>query len=507
VSVSHYDATESSSRIVALFEKCEEAVFVLDTGSMQIMSCNSAAESVFGQAADEMIGQTIAVLHLDAREFERASRELADQLAGKKVFESYGFLSRRNGDQFPCHQRAFTLAMGGHNRTALYLVEDESPACGAGRNMDSTVSPESGPETREKSDAVWPLLRSEIGADFVWHYAEAWVPNMEGRLALRATWARNTSNGINRIAAESESMTFELGEDLPGRAWKHGRQELLDDVANVSSPDAFRRGAISADAGMRTWFAVPVHFRGLLVGVLTFASPGLGNEDEQAPLEKTRRACHRLAPLLHETWGRELECAHAERFRRLFHAHPLPMWVCDMHTLRIRDINEPAGSLSGYAWSEIQGKAYPELLDARSWDELSRRLTVVDSTPGPVDTVFLITREGAHVPLRLQAFTTPWERADRVALLGAPVRGVEKVFGAYHPGPDEVMQRLNTLSRRESDVLKRLVYGETNKEIGRALGISSRTVEVYRAAMLSKMGVRSTPHLLSILTFDTPGRR
>jgi two-component system response regulator FixJ len=50
--------------------------------------------------------------------------------------------------------------------------------------------------------------------------------------------------------------------------------------------------------------------------------------------------------------------------------------------------------------------------------------------------------------------------------------------------------RIAELSPRERQVLDRLVSGQPNKAIAFDLGISVRTVEVHRARMMSRLGVR-----------------
>ncbi|WP_166298300.1 response regulator FixJ [Bradyrhizobium sp. 2S1] len=58
--------------------------------------------------------------------------------------------------------------------------------------------------------------------------------------------------------------------------------------------------------------------------------------------------------------------------------------------------------------------------------------------------------------------------------------------------------RLVDLSPRERDVLRGLVAGKINKVIAHDLGISPRTVEVYRANLMAKTNVRSMSELMRI---------
>ncbi|PPQ17295.1 DNA-binding response regulator [Bradyrhizobium sp. AC87j1] len=58
--------------------------------------------------------------------------------------------------------------------------------------------------------------------------------------------------------------------------------------------------------------------------------------------------------------------------------------------------------------------------------------------------------------------------------------------------------RLAGLSSRERDVLQGLLAGKINKMIAHDLGISSRTVEVYRANLMAKTNARSMSELMRI---------
>jgi two-component system response regulator FixJ len=79
---------------------------------------------------------------------------------------------------------------------------------------------------------------------------------------------------------------------------------------------------------------------------------------------------------------------------------------------------------------------------------------------------------------------------------------LDRVFQRVTEGDDRLLQeeivrsqakaRVSELSARETDVLSQLVKGLSNKEIGRALSISHRTVEIHRANMMSKLGAHSS---------------
>jgi two-component system, LuxR family, response regulator FixJ len=56
-----------------------------------------------------------------------------------------------------------------------------------------------------------------------------------------------------------------------------------------------------------------------------------------------------------------------------------------------------------------------------------------------------------------------------------------------------------TLTARETEVLDQITKGLSNKEAGRILGISPRTVEVHRARIMEKVGARNTADLMRIV--------
>ena len=84
------------------------------------------------------------------------------------------------------------------------------------------------------------------------------------------------------------------------------------------------------------------------------------------------------------------------------------------------------------------------------------------------------------------------------AILKAVRAAEERVNNRGHQSEDEavVTARLASLSERERQVLDGLIVGNANKTIAYDLGISPRTVEVYRANVMSKMQAKSLSELI-----------
>lgn len=62
----------------------------------------------------------------------------------------------------------------------------------------------------------------------------------------------------------------------------------------------------------------------------------------------------------------------------------------------------------------------------------------------------------------------------------------------------EVQRRYGLLTPREVDVFRLVLAGRLNKQIGRELGISEKTVKVHRARLMTKMGARRVAQLVQL---------
>jgi FixJ family two-component response regulator len=70
---------------------------------------------------------------------------------------------------------------------------------------------------------------------------------------------------------------------------------------------------------------------------------------------------------------------------------------------------------------------------------------------------------------------------------------------AQFPGSD-------LLTPREREVLSLIAAGASNKEAGRHLGISPRTIEVHRARIMEKLGAKNAADLVRIVLSETRGQ-
>jgi two-component system response regulator FixJ len=89
---------------------------------------------------------------------------------------------------------------------------------------------------------------------------------------------------------------------------------------------------------------------------------------------------------------------------------------------------------------------------------------------------------------------------DDEALLGAVRSALAAGEGEFGRRAEqaEVERRVASLTDRERDVFEAVVAGDSNKAAAIRLGISPRTVEIYRANVMEKMGAKSLSELVRL---------
>ena len=127
----------------------------------------------------------------------------------------------------------------------------------------------------------------------------------------------------------------------------------------------------------------------------------------------------------------------------------------------------------------------------------------VSKFPAPV---FIISGQGdipmAVSAIKLGAFDfieKPFQADHVVASIRSALATDEERRNAEPRAPMADFPGAHLLTPRETDVLREITAGASNKEAGRLLGISPRTIEVHRARIMEKLGARNAADLVRIV--------
>ncbi|MEF8712621.1 MAG: response regulator [Accumulibacter sp.] len=151
-------------------------------------------------------------------------------------------------------------------------------------------------------------------------------------------------------------------------------------------------------------------------------------------------------------------------------------------------------ALSGCLLLDIRmdGMSGPELFDALC--ERGNRLPVIFLT-GHGDVPMAVSA------LKKGAFDFVEKPCNDNELVNRVIEALQldKDQRAAASGVDSVNTLCNRLTTRERQVMERILAGKLNKVIADELQISMRTVEVHRANLFEKMGVRTAVELAQLL--------
>jgi len=110
--------------------------------------------------------------------------------------------------------------------------------------------------------------------------------------------------------------------------------------------------------------------------------------------------------------------------------------------------------------------------------------------------------EGAVRAMKAGAADVITKPIDTQHLVDAVLEALRRdvAVGAFDRGRRPIEVRgFTQLTPREREVLQLISNGQSNKEAGRQLGISPRTIEVHRARVMEKLGAKNTADLMRIL--------
>lgn len=77
-----------------------------------------------------------------------------------------------------------------------------------------------------------------------------------------------------------------------------------------------------------------------------------------------------------------------------------------------------------------------------------------------------------------------------------PLLAGRMLRGRVRPTLADLALAVEPLSDREEEVLRRIAWGESNKEVAENLGISTKTVETYKSRITDKLGLKTRSEMV-----------
>ncbi len=141
-------------------------------------------------------------------------------------------------------------------------------------------------------------------------------------------------------------------------------------------------------------------------------------------------------------------------------------------------------------------------MPGQSGIEILRRLHA-DRFAAPV---FVISGQG-DIPMAVEAIKQgahdfiekPFDAETVVTRVREAIEATERKQVESATPPVRNFPGSEQLTPREREVLEEITAGASNKEAGRTLGISPRTIEVHRARIMEKLGARNAADLVRIV--------
>ncbi|WP_200960451.1 LuxR C-terminal-related transcriptional regulator [Rhizobium sp. Root651] len=163
-----------------------------------------------------------------------------------------------------------------------------------------------------------------------------------------------------------------------------------------------------------------------------------------------------------------------------------PIGIMILSDRRILRVNTEIEQIFGWNRVDLEGQSirvlYPSSVDYEKTG--SRWHRWLESGPRYEDERFMQCRSGEII----------WTRARGRTLTPAdPFHLMVWTFEHLRDRPPSSA----VLTAKEREVARYIVNGHTSKEIAQSLGISPRTVEVHRGAIMKKLGVRNAAELVA----------
>jgi len=204
-------------------------------------------------------------------------------------------------------------------------------------------------ESHSVDDAMPNILRMICQA-MNWAYGARWVCDPAGGGMHRVEfWA----DFVPEFDAIDREIWLRQGAEgsmvLLRRAWRHKEPTWIVDI---ELHESFRRRPSALKFGLHGAFAFPIVTGGDVIGLMEFFGREARQPDEML-LQVVHSIGSQIGQFIQRKEAEQSLRTSEERYRDVFEASPLPMWIWDDDTLNILAVNQAAIEHYGYSRDEF----------------------------------------------------------------------------------------------------------------------------------------------------------
>jgi diguanylate cyclase (GGDEF)-like protein/PAS domain S-box-containing protein len=369
------DITErkaAEERYRATFDNAPVGIMHTSIEGYRILRANRKLCEMLGYAQDELLRMTSTdVVHPDFRFTDRSSYQGQLLANGMQAFSSERKFVRKDGTAFWAN-RTVSLVRDASGKPDYFIriIEDITERVLSSRRlaMEHTVT-----QLLAESatvDEAMPTLLKTICTAMDWDYGARWVCDPALGMYRADYWASFEPD----FDPEDRDLWMQQGVDgsmvLLRRAWRHNQPTW---VVDIGQHGGFRRAASSRKFGLHSAYAFPIVAGGNVIGLMEFFGREVRQPDEML-LKAELSIGTQIGQFIRRKEAEQALAKSEERYRDVFEASPLPMWVWDDETLGIVAVNQAAIDHYGYSRIEFLGITVRDIWEPAEHERYERNI-------------------------------------------------------------------------------------------------------------------------------------